>query len=161
MSSECTKLVSVRRIESIAACHQLSHGRDTWLERNRLPFYLKRYHHFTGSRWNIVKCHPFPVKFRACFYSKLLTIDIHTYMFILFLQFPLFINIITALVMYGVDTFLTISGFLLSYSFFKKYTPSQGKLNLNIYYLHRYIRWLYFHFLIIKCKVKLKTLTNT
>ncbi|XP_033218163.1 nose resistant to fluoxetine protein 6-like [Belonocnema kinseyi] len=55
-------------------------------------------------------------------------------------KFPLFINIITALVMYGVDTFLTISGFLLSYSFLKKYAPSQGELNLYIYYLHRYIR---------------------
>ena len=43
--------------------------------------------------------------------------------------------------MYGVDTFLTISGFLVSYSFLKKYTPTQGKLNLDIYYLHRYIRY--------------------
>ncbi|XP_033218161.1 nose resistant to fluoxetine protein 6-like [Belonocnema kinseyi] len=47
-------------------------------------------------------------------------------------QFPLYLNIVLALAMYAVDTFLTISGFLVSYSFLKKHTLTKGKLNFGI-----------------------------
>jgi peptidoglycan/LPS O-acetylase OafA/YrhL len=40
----------------------------------------------------------------------------------------------------SVDTFLYLSGFLVSYIFYKTMQKTKGRFNIGLYYLHRYIR---------------------
>ncbi|XP_033217532.1 nose resistant to fluoxetine protein 6-like isoform X2 [Belonocnema kinseyi] len=53
---------------------------------------------------------------------------------------PTWQSFIMAPLYYSVDTFLTISGFLASYSFLKKHMVGKENFNIGQYYLHRYIR---------------------
>ncbi|XP_043470010.1 nose resistant to fluoxetine protein 6-like isoform X2 [Leptopilina heterotoma] len=57
-----------------------------------------------------------------------------------FMENPPHIMILGTFVIYSVETFFTISGFLVSYIFCKKYMSSTKKFKLFSYYLHRYIR---------------------
>lgn len=40
----------------------------------------------------------------------------------------------------SVDTFFVMGGFLVAYNLLKIYDKTKGKLNLFMFYLHRYLR---------------------